>query len=167
MALSMYSSSVPLFIKYLNNLSAILKKGEDHAAERKIEDRVLTGARLFPDMFPLSRQVQIACDTAKGCGARLAGGEMPSFEDKETTFAELRERVAKTVAFLQSLPEEKFADCEAREIKLKAGPYELEFIGVDYLTTWALPNFYFHLTTAYNLLRHNGVPVGKMDFLGR
>lgn len=166
MSLSMYSSSVPILVKYLNSLSALLKKGEDWAAERKIDEKVLTSARLFPDMFPFSRQVQIACDAAKGCGARLAGVDVPSHEDTETTFAELRERVAKTVAFLESLPEAKFEGSEDRQIRIKAGPRELEFIGRDYLRTWVFPNFYFHMTTAYNLLRHNGVPVGKLDYLG-
>jgi hypothetical protein len=166
MSLSMYSSSVPILTRYLNNLSAILKKGAEYAAEKKIDEKVLTGARLFPDMFPLSRQVQIACDVAKGCGARLSGVEVPKYEDNEQTFAELQERIAMTVKFLESLPQAGFEGSETRQITLKAGPRELEFIGDFFLRNWALPNVYFHITTAYNILRHNGVAVGKMDFLG-
>jgi hypothetical protein len=166
MSLSMYSSSVPVLVKFLSNLSAILKKGAEYAAEKKVDEKVLTGARLFPDMFPLSRQVQIACDVAKGCGARLSGVEVPKYEDTEQTFAELLERIGKTVKFLESLPQAGFEGSETRQITLKAGPRELEFVGDFFLRNWALPNVYFHITTAYNILRHNGVAVGKMDFLG-
>lgn len=166
MSLTMYSSSVPVFLHFLKNLSNILKKGADYAAEKKIDDKVLTSARLFPDMFPLTRQVQIACDVAKGCGARLAGMEVPKYEDNEVTFAELQARIEKTVNFLQSIPEASVNGSEQKQIKLQAGPRELEFIGENFLRNWALPNIYFHITTTYNLLRHNGVPVGKMDYLG-
>jgi hypothetical protein len=166
MSLSMYSSSVPILVRYLNNLSAILKKGAEYAAEKKVEEKVLTGARLFPDMFPLSRQVQIACDVAKGCGARLAGVEVPKYEDTEQTFVELQQRIEKTVRFLESLPQDAFEGSESRQITLKAGPRELEFVGDFFLRNWALPNVYFHITTTYNILRHNGVAIGKMDFLG-
>jgi uncharacterized protein len=166
MSLSMYSSSVPVFVHYLKSLSAILKKGADHAADKKIDEKVFTGARLYPDMFPLTRQVQIACDVAKGCGARLAGIEVPKYEDNEVTFAELQARIEKTISFLQSIPESAINGSEQKTIKLQAGQRELEFVGEHFLRNWALPNVYFHITTAYNILRHNGVAVGKMDFLG-
>lgn len=166
MALSMYSSSVPVFLHYLKSLSAILKKGEEFAGEKNIDEKVLTAARLFPDMLPLTRQVQIACDVAKGCGARLAGIEVPKYEDNETTFAELRARIEKTLAFLQTIPEASIDGSEQKQIKLQAGPRELEFVGDFFLRNWALPNMFFHITTTYNILRHNGVSVGKMDFLG-
>jgi hypothetical protein len=165
MSLSMYSSSVPVFKHFLTSLSNILKKGAEYAAEKKIDEKVLTQARLFPDMFALARQVQIASDVAKGCGARLAGVEVPSFPDTETTFEELQERITKTIAFLDSLPEEAINGTEQKQITLKAGPRELEFVGDFFLRQWALPNLFFHVTTAYNILRHNGVPVGKLDFL--
>ena len=166
MSLSMYSSSVPVFLHYLKNLGTILQKGADYAADKKIDEKVLTGGRLFPDMFPLTRQVQIACDVAKGCGARLAGVEVPKYEDTEVTFAELQARIEKTINFLKSLPEASINGTEQKHIKLQAGQRELEFVGEHFLRNWALPNVYFHITTAYNILRHNGVPVGKMDFLG-
>lgn len=165
MSLSMYSSSVPVFLHYLKSLSNILKKGADYAAEKKIDEKVLTGARLYPDMFPLTRQVQIACDVAKGCAARLAGIEIPKFEDVETTFAELQARIDKTVSFLKAVSAEQIDGTEQKQIKLQAGPRELEFVGDFFLRNWALPNVFFHVTTTYNILRHNGVPVGKMDYL--
>ncbi|MEI7949078.1 MAG: DUF1993 domain-containing protein [Gammaproteobacteria bacterium] len=166
MSLSMYSSSVPVFVHYLNNLATILQKGADYAADKKIDEKVLTGGRLFPDMFPLTRQVQIACDVAKGCGARLAGLDVPKYEDNELTFADLQARIERTISFLKSLPEASINGSEQKQIKLQAGQRELEFVGDHFLRNWALPNVYFHITTAYNILRHNGVPVGKMDFLG-
>ena len=164
--MSMYSFSVPVVLRFLDNLSAILKKGEDFAKEKEIDELVLTSARLAPDMFPLSRQVMIACDVAKGCGARLSGAESPVHEDTETTFDELQGRIKKVKEYLESIPAESIEGSEDKEIKFKAGPYELEFTGEEYLSTFALPNLYFHITTAYNILRHNGVDVGKMDFLG-
>ena len=166
MSLSMYSSSVPVFVHYLKSLSTILRKCVDYAADKKIDEKVLTGARLFPDMFPLTRQVQIACDVAKGCGARLAGLEVPKYEDNEVTFAELQARIDKTIGFLSSIPESSINGSEQKQIKLQAGQRELEFVGDHFLRNWALPNVYFHITTAYNILRHNGVAIGKMDFLG-
>ena len=166
MSLSMYSSSVPVFVHYLKSLSTILRKGADYAADKKIDEKVLTGARLFPDMFPLTRQVQIACDVAKGCGARLAGLEVPKYEDNEVPFAELKARIDKTIGFLSSIPESSINGSEQKQIKLQAGQRELEFVGDHFLRSWALPNVYFHITTAYNILRHNGVAIGKMDFLG-
>lgn len=166
MSLSMYSSSVPVFLHYLKNLSVILEKGEEYAAGKKVDEKVLTGARLYPDMLPLAKQVQIACDVAKGCGGRLAGADLPKYEDNEVTFAELQARITKTMDYLKSLPEEKFSGSEQKQIRLQAGPRELEFVGDHFLRQWALPNVYFHITTTYNILRHNGVPLGKMDFLG-
>ena len=166
MSLSMYSSSVPVLSHYLKALSAILGKAQQYAAEKNIDDKVLTGFRLYPDMFPLARQVQIACDTAKGCGARLAGVEAPKFEDNEGSFAELQQRVARTLDFLATLEPEQIDGSEERRIVFKAGPRELEFIGRDYLLSWVYPNFHFHLTTAYNILRHNGLAIGKRDYLG-
>ncbi len=165
--MSMYTSSIPAAIKCLNNLSAILAKGAAFCEEKGIDGTVLTSARLAPDMFPLARQVQIACDSAKGCGARLSGTESPKHEDNETTFDELQARIKKTVAFLETLKPESIEGTEDKEIKFKAGPYELEFTGQSYLCTFVLPNLYFHTTTAYNILRHNGVAIGKMDYLGK
>jgi len=166
MSQSMYAASIPVFVRSLTNLQSILKKGADYAADKKVDDIVLTAARLFPDMFPLSRQVQIACDVAKGCGARLAGIDPPRFEDTETTFEELQARINKTLAFLNTLDVSSIDASADKEIKLKTGGGEREFTGEDYLRTWALPNVYFHASTTYNILRHNGVPLGKSDFLG-
>ncbi|MEX2366747.1 MAG: DUF1993 domain-containing protein [Pseudohongiellaceae bacterium] len=164
--MSMYSTSVPVFIHVLTNLSAILEIGEAYARDRKIDEAVMTSLRLTADMFPLSRQVQIASDVAKGGGARLAGMESPGFEDNETTFAELQSRIQRTIAFLEGLSADDFQGAEDRTIAFKAGPYELTFKGDAFLTRWALPNLYFHVTTAYNILRDNGVQLGKMDYLG-
>jgi hypothetical protein len=166
MAISMYRASVPVFVQYLTALSAILKKAAESCTARKIDPSVLVNGRLAPDMFALARQVQIATDHAKGAAARLSGRDVPSYPDTETTFDELQARIAKTLDFVQSVKEEDFAGCDDKDIKLKAGPQELEFKGLFYLTQFALPNFFFHLTTAYAILRHNGVDVGKRDFLG-
>lgn len=165
-AMSMYSYSIPVLTHALKSLSAILDKAAAHAEANKIDPGVLASGRLFPDMFPLNRQVMIACDLAKGCGARLAGIDNPVFQDTETTFGELQERIAKTLAFLDGIAEQDFADAATREIRFKAGPNELQFVGVDFLREWVYPNFFFHMTTAYNILRHNGVAVGKLDYLG-
>lgn len=161
----MYDSSVPVFIHFLNSLSAILKKAEAHCAAKKIDPAVMVSQRLFPDMYPLSRQVQITSDSAKGAGARLAGIAVPSYADEEKTFAELQERIAKTIAFLQGLKKEQFEGAAARSISLKVGGQEMNFTAPLYLETWAKPNFFFHLMTAYNILRHNGVELGKPDYL--
>ncbi len=166
MSLSMYTSSIPVLLHYLKNLSVLLKKGAEYAVEKKVDEKVLTGSRLYPDMFPLTRQVQIACDVAKGCGARLAGVEVPKYEDNEVTFSELQARIDKTVNFLNTLSASQIDGSEQKQIKLQAGPRELEFVGDFFLRNWALPNVFFHITTTYNILRHNGVPVGKMDYLG-
>jgi hypothetical protein len=163
----MFESSVPVFIQFLSALSGILKKAEAHCAERKIDPAVMLSLRLYPDMFPLTRQVQIAADAAKGAGARLAGVEIPSFPDDEKTFDELQARIKKTIDFLKSLDPKDFAHAEAREVTVKVRGQDLTFKGGDYLRTWALPNFFFHVTTAYNILRHNGLDIGKSDYLAR
>jgi hypothetical protein len=164
----LYSASVPVFKQMLQALDAILAKTEKHVADRKIEPDALLQARLFPDMFPFMRQVQIACDFAKSVPARLAGVDVPSYEDNERTFAEIRARIAKTLAFAASVDAAKFAGSENREIVLRAGtPRERRFAGGEtYLLSYGIPQFFFHLTTAYALLRHNGVELGKKDYMG-
>ena len=166
MQLSMYQASAPVFVKVLTNLSAILKKGADFCAAKKIEPSVLVNGRLAPDMFALARQVQIATDQAKGCVARLSGAQPPSYADTETTFDELQARIAKTIEFVKTFKPEQIDGSEERDIELKAGPQVLNFKGQDYLLNFVLPNVYFHVTTAYAILRHNGVEIGKRDFLG-
>lgn len=166
MSLSMHSCSIPYFVRALSNLSAILEKGAAHAKENDIDPSILVTSRLFPDMFPLSRQVQIACDVSKGAAARIAGVEAPSAEDTESSFEELQARISKTIEFLNSLPADQINGSEEKEIKFQAGPYELDFTGATYLSIWALPNIYFHVTTTYNILRHNGVVLGKIDYVG-
>ncbi len=167
MPLSMYQASVPMFTRMLNNLDAILTKAEADAEARKIDPSVFVNARLAPDMHPLARQIQIATDGVKGGGARLAGVEIPSFPDTETTFAELHERIAKTAAFLATLTAEQIDPSVDKTVTLKLGPNEMTFPGPVYLFNFVIPNFFFHMTAAYAILRHNGVDVGKMDFLGR
>ena len=167
MTISMYQASVPYFVRLLRNLRAILEKGAAHAAAKKFDTAVLVQARLAPDMLPLARQVQIASDNAKGCAARLAGVEPPKFEDNEVSWEQLLERIDKTVAFLKSLKAEQVDGSEGRAITLNLRSGTLNFNGLDYLRFFALPNFTFHVVTAYNLLRHNGVDIGKADYLGR
>jgi hypothetical protein len=168
MSLSMHAASVPVFRQMLGSLSALLAKAESHATQKKIEPEALLQARLFPDMFPLTRQVQIACDFAKSVSCRLANVDPPPHEDDERSFAELQARIAKTLAVIDGLDAAAFACSEAREIVLRAGtPKEKRFVGRDYLLAYGLPQFFFHVTTAYALLRHNGVDVGKRDFLGK
>lgn len=166
MTISMYDASVPGLKHMLNSLSAILRKAAEHAVSRKIDPSVFINARLFPDMFSLSKQVQIATDQAKGCAARLAGVDIPKFEDKEATFDELQARIAKTIAFLDGFKAQQIDGSEERDIVLQLHETKLEFKGREYLINWVLPNFYFHITTAYNILRHNGIEIGKKDFLG-
>jgi hypothetical protein len=166
MTISMYQASVPRFINILGNLSNILDKAQAHVDARKIDPAALTSYRLYPDMFPMSRQVQIACDTAKGVAARLAGVEIPVHEDTEKTLAELKERIAKTVAFLQGLAPAQIDGTEDKQIVIKRGDRETRYTGIQFLLGNAVPNFYFHVTTAYNILRHNGVEIGKRDYLG-
>lgn len=166
MKISMYQASAPRFANALTNLAAILDKAQAHAEAKKIDPAVLGSLRLIADMFPLARQVQIACDTAKGAVARLAGVEVPKYEDTEQTIAELRARIAKTLDFVASVPAAKIDGSEEREVVLKLGGQERKFTGLQYLFGHALPNFYFHVTTAYNILRANGVDLGKRDFIG-
>jgi uncharacterized protein len=166
MNISMYQASSPRFINTLRNLSAILDKAEAHAEARKIDPTVLTSARLFPDMFPLKRQVQIACDNAKGAVARLAGAEIPRHDDSEETFADLKARIAKTIAFVETIRPAQIDGSEEKNIHLKLGAREVDWKGMQYLLGYALPNFYFHVVTAYDILRHSGVAVAKRDYIG-
>jgi len=161
----MHALSVDVFTNSLTNLSWILEKAAASAASRKIEPAVLLNSRLAPDMFPLTRQVQIACDIAKNSVARLAGQEPPRFEDNETTIEQLRARIARTVDYMSGLPASAFAGAETRELKVPMRERTLEFRGLDFLQRWAIPNVFFHVTTAYNILRHNGVELGKNDYL--
>jgi len=167
MKISMYGASVPVFQQMLGGLDGLLAKAETHAAERKIDANALLQARLFPDMFPLARQVQVACDFAKSVPARLTGVEVPAYDDTEQTFAELRARIARTLAFIEGLDAAQFVGSEEREIVLRPGtPKERKLGGQAYLLAYGLPQFFFHVTTAYDLLRHNGVELGKKDFMG-
>lgn len=166
MTLSMYQASVPALVHTLHNLDAILDKAAAHAANRKIDPAVLINSRLYPDMLPFARQVQIATDHAKGCAARLAGLEPPRYEDKEASFAELSVRLQKTVAYLESIRPEQVDGSETRTISVARHDTSISFPGRRYLLYFALPNFYFHVTTAYAILRHCGVEIGKQDFIG-
>ena len=166
MAISMYDFSIPVLIRGLTNLSAVLDKGVAHAAAKKFDSIVLAQSRLFPDMHPLVRQVQFVCDTAKGAAGRLAGIEVPKHEDNEVTFADLKARIAKTLDFLKTVAAPQFKDAESRSIEIKFPNGSWKFTGIDYLTGFVLPNFYFHSSIAYALLRKAGVEVGKADFLG-
>lgn len=159
-------SPIPSFTHALRSLSAILAKAEAHCEDRKIDPDALLTARLFPDMLNFTRNVLIACDTAKGLAARLSQTENPSFEDNEKTFGELQARIAKTIEFMESVPDAAFEGAEARDVIMKFGPDEHKFTGTAYFNGFAVPNFYFHMTTVYNILRHNGIDVGKRDFLG-
>lgn len=164
---SLYAASLPVFRQLLGSLATVLEKAEAHAQERRIEPDALLQARLFPDMFTLAKQVQIATDFAKGAGARLAGVESPRFEDGERTFAELQQRISKTLGFLDGLKEADVDAGATRPITHGSGERARHFDdGAHYLTHFALPQFYFHVTTAYAILRHNGVPIGKKDFIG-
>ncbi|MEO8383793.1 MAG: DUF1993 domain-containing protein [Betaproteobacteria bacterium] len=167
MQISLYSASVPVFRQMLTSLAAILVKAETYATENKIDPNVLLQARLFPDMFPLIRQVQIATEFARGVTARLAGVEVPTAENKEQTFAEVQAHLAKSLAFLDGLTAAQIDGQEDREIVLRPGtPKERKFTGHAYLLQYALPQFFFHVTTAYAILRHNGLDVGKKDYMG-
>lgn len=165
MAISMFQASVPVFTARLTALSRVLAKAEANAAERKIDPAVLLGARLSPDMLSLTKQVQIATDHAKGAPSRLAGRDAPRYEDTEASFAELHARLEKTIAYLDSFAPADIDGSEDKPIEMKAGQRELKFTGMDYLLGFAMPNFYFHIVTAYGILRHNGVPLGKLDFM--
>jgi hypothetical protein len=162
----MSQASAPRFAHMLKNLSAILAKAQAHCEAKKIDPLVLTSSRLYPDMFPLSRQVQICCDTAKGAVARLAGVEIPKHEDTEKTFEELQARIARTLDFIGGVQPAQIDGSEEKEVVIKTPTRELKFSGTQYLLAFAWPNFYFHAATAYDILRHNGVELGKPDFLG-
>lgn len=167
MTISMHAASVPVFKQMLGSLAAILETAEAHASERKIDPAVLLQARLFPDMLPLVRQVQIACDFAKGVTARLAGAEVPVYDDNEQSIDQLRALLERTIVFVDSFDAARFDGSEAREIVTRPGTAkERRFNGQDYLLTYGLPQFFFHVTTAYALLRHNGLEIGKRDYMG-
>jgi hypothetical protein len=166
MTISMYQASAPRFANTLKNLSAILDKAQAHCDAKKIDPLALTGARLYPDMFALARQVQVTCDTAKGALARLAGVEIPKHEDTEKTFEELKARIAKTVALIETFKPAQIDGTEDKDLVIKLGAREVQWKGMQYLLGFALPNFYFHAATAYDILRHNGVELVKRDFIG-
>ena len=161
----MHATSAPVFVRMLRNVSAILVKAEQQAKAKGYDPTVLLNARLAPDMFPLTRQIQIATDHAKGCVARLAGHTPEAMEDTETTFAEVQARIAKVIALVEGYKAEQLDGSETREISIKIPTSELKFTGLDYVTQWAMPNFYFHVVTAYDILRANGIELGKKDFL--
>ena len=165
MKISMHAMSVDLFAHALGNLSWFLEKAARSAEQRKFDPGILLAARLAPDMLPLTRQVQVAGDVAKSAVARLAGQEPPRFEDNETSIEQLRARIARTIDFLKGVPASALEGAETRDIKLPARERTLEFKGLDFLQRWAIPNVFFHVTTAYDILRHNGVELGKRDFL--
>ena len=167
MSTSLYGTSVPVFKQMLGSLSTLLSKAQAHAEARNIEPAVLLQARLYPDMFPLLRQVLIACDFAKGVSARLAGVDVPAYADDEVSFADLQARIEKTLAFINGIAPAQFEGSTTREVVTQAGtPKEKRFLGASYLVNYGLPHFFFHVTTAYNILRHNGVEVGKKDYVG-
>jgi hypothetical protein len=166
MTISMYQASVPCFVNILGNLSNILDKAQVHVDAKKLDTATLTAYRLFPDMLPMTTQVQIACDTAKGVVARLAGVEIPAYEDNEKTLADLKARVAKTIAFIQTVTPRQIDGTEDKEIVIKRRDKETRYKGMQFLLGHAIPNFYFHVATTYNILRHNGIEIGKRDYLG-
>ena len=165
MSISMYQASVPRFVNILGNLSNILDKAQAHVDAKKLDTATLTTYRLFPDMLPMTKQVQIACDAAKGVVARLAGVDIPAYEDNENTLAELKARIAKTIAFVESVEREAVEADETRTIELKFPNGSMNFTARDFVFNFSLPNFLFHVVTAYGLLRAEGVPLGKMDYL--
>ena len=166
MSVSLYELSVPMFLHSLEALATVLTKAEANAEERKIDPAVLLNSRLAPDMFALKNQVQLASDHAKGATSRLAGRDIPRYEDNEQSFAELQARIAKTRDYLGTFKPEEFEGAEARQVVIKGRVRELTFTGLAYLRHFALPNFFFHTTTTYDILRHNGVPLSKVEFLG-
>jgi hypothetical protein len=163
----MYQASIPGFVKTLNNLTAILDKAERYVTERKIDPEVLLTWRIAPDMFPLRRQIQLTSDFAKSAPARLAGKEVPKYPDEEKTFAELKARIAKTLKFVESISPKDLDGSETRDINFTLGGQNVHFKGEPYLVHFVLPNFYFHATTAYDILRQKGVPLGKRDYMGK
>ncbi|MBB3118416.1 DUF1993 domain-containing protein [Pseudoduganella violacea] len=166
MSFSMYSASIPVFKQILGSLHAILVKAEAHVEDKKLDPNALLQFRLFPDMLPFTRQIQIAADFAKGAGARLAGQDVPAYEDTEKTLAELKLRITRTLTFLDSLPQDAIDGSEERAITTGSGEKTKHFVGQTYLLHYALPHFFFHATTAYDILRHNGLDIGKKDFIG-
>src|SRR3990172_9886550 len=162
----MYQASIPVMTRMLGNLKRILKKAEKHATAKKFDPSVLLNARLAPDMFALTRQIQIASDSAKGCAARLSGAKIPVYKDTEKNFQQLYQRLDKTIAFLKKADKKAIEGSENREIVLQFPSMTVKFNGMDYLTGFVLPNFYFHIMSAYTILRHNGVEIGKRDYLG-
>jgi hypothetical protein len=166
MTISIYQASVPSFLQTLGALSGVLTKAAAHAEVKKIDPSVLINARLAPDMFPLARQIQIATDHAKGAAARLAGVDVPSFPDTETTFADLQQRITKTIDYIKGLKPAQFEGGETRDVTLMLAGQKVTWKGQTYLFHFAFPNFYFHASTAYDILRHNGVELGKRDFVG-
>jgi hypothetical protein len=166
MTISMYQASIPRFVNILGNLSAILDKAEAHSVAKKLDPAALTSFRLFPDMLPMTTQVQIACDAAKGVAARLSGVPNPPFEDKEKTLMDLKARVEKTIAFLKTITPAQIDGTEDKDIIIKRGDKETHYKGMQFLLGHAVPNFYFHVATTYGILRHNGVELGKRDYLG-
>jgi hypothetical protein len=167
MTISMYQASVPRIVSMLTNLSHLLEKAQAHVDAKKLDEAALTQFRLYPDMFPLSRQVQIACDTAKSVIARLAGVEIPNHEDTEVSIAELQQRITKTIAFVEGFNAAQLDGTEDKDIITKRGDKETHYKGMQFLLNHATPNLYFHITTVYAILRHNGIEIGKRDFLGK
>jgi uncharacterized protein len=166
MTISMYQASAPAFTRMLTQLKVIVDKAAATAAAKKVDESVYLTARLYPDMLPMGRQIHIACDFAKGCCARLAGLEVPKYDDNEVTFADFQARIDKTIAYVATISAAQIDGQEERDINITIAGKPVTFKGLPYLVHFALPNFYFHLTTAYAILRHNGVDVGKGDFLG-
>ena len=164
--MTIYANTIPVMIHNMRALGQVLKKAEQHCDAKKIDKSVMLGLRLAPDMFNFTRQVQLVTDFAKGCGARLSGTANPSYADDETTFDGLQARLEKCVAFLESINASEFSGSETRDVTVKAGGKEVTMKGQQYVNTYAFPHFYFHITTAYNILRHNGVELSKRDFLG-
>ena len=166
MAISMYKASIPVFIHVLENLMGIVDKGATYAESKKIDPAILINARLYPNMYTFARQIQIATDMSKGCAARLAGQDPPSYSDNECSFAELRSRLEKTIAFLKTFTADQIDGTEEKSVNLKVGGQPKSFQGLPYLTRYVLPNLYFHTSIAYAILRHNGVELAKKDYLG-
>ncbi|MEO8135968.1 MAG: DUF1993 domain-containing protein [Betaproteobacteria bacterium] len=166
MTISMYQASVPRFVNMLGNLSNILDKAIAHSEAKKLDPLALSSFRLFPDMLPLTAQVQIACDAAKGVVARLAGVDIPAFEDNEKTLQDVKARIGKTIAFIETIKPEQIDGTEDKAIVIKRGDKETHYKGMQFLLGHAIPNVYFHIATTYNILRHNGVEIGKRDYLG-
>ena len=167
MSLSMYQASVPRIVNMLTNLDHLLDKALVHIESKKWNETALTQFRLYPDMLPMTRQVQIACDTAKGVVARLAGVDIPAYEDNEVSFADLKQRIAKTIAFINGFSAAQIDGSEDKDIVTKRGDVETHYKGMQFLLNHAMPNVYFHVTTVYTILRHNGIEIGKRDFLGK